>query len=338
MCGQDAPASPFAIVNLTALVPKKPEVFSAGTIVFLTNATVAVSACWDLECNLLIFGLECRKPRLLAQKGPLNYYEALFRAPGGSVLLSDFRTATDRGAALFDPQLREVRRVSKLPVTHTHISETGETLTRQLAPNQWAVYRMGAPHQRILEGSGLLLSVSDNAVAYLDQGRVRIEDLGGKALGSFAGGDSHRSPSARFIGKDRIWYQDNSDPELRDFEGNVVQKLAKPDGWGFRFGQSTDGSSILYDRYTRHVSAARSATELALATAIGDAADQEANGELVQVINARKGKSCFEWRGRAGILLAGGYHADIDPTGRFVAIMTQRELQLYSLPETCTAK
>ena len=185
------------------------------------------------------------------------------------------------------------------------------------------------------------MDFSDDAVALLDQDAVRIEDMKGGILGSFqAGVSANAIPGTKLLGLNRLWFQSGGHPEIRDFSGKTFLKLNKEDGWGFRMGQSTDGTRLLYDRYTRHVGLAQSLKEDALGLAtMGMSADsQRSNGELVRVIDTTSGKQCFEWDSKTDLLVEGGYHADIDPSGKLVAILTQTNLSVYKLPEVCTAE
>jgi hypothetical protein len=119
---------------------------------------------------------------------------------------------------------------------------------------------MERPRQRILSGTGTILSISDDAVAYFDDGTVHIEGVDGTTLGSFAtlppktltfGSHSitpRSIPTLLFLGKDRLWSENGSDVKILDFNGKRIQTMERPDGWGFRIRQSSDGSRILYDR------------------------------------------------------------------------------------------
>jgi hypothetical protein len=66
--------------------------------------------------------------------------------------------------------------------------------------------------------------------------------------------------------------------------------------------------------------------------------DEEPNGEMALVIDTRSGKQCFEWNSSTNLLVGGQLHADIDPSGRLVAIMSPTALNIYKLPEECVAK
>jgi hypothetical protein len=63
-----------------------------------------------------------------------------------------------------------------------------------------------------------------------------------------------------------------------------------------------------------------------------------ANGEVVRVTDTGSGKQCFEWHGKENLLSPFQDHADVDPSGRLVAIMTLSNLTIFRLPEACTGK
>jgi len=103
---------------------------------------------------------------------------------------------------------------------------------------------------------------------------------------------------------------------------------------------STDGSRLLYDSFTRRVGPAQAIKEDALVVpTIGMSADGYVpNGEVVRVTDTGSGKRCFEWYGKENLLSPFEDHADIDPSGRLVAIMTQGTLAVFKLPDACTSK
>ncbi|MGA2352925.1 MAG: hypothetical protein ABSG02_00415 [Terriglobales bacterium] len=274
---------------------------------------------------------------MIAKTNEFHASSALFRAPEGRVLAGNMQSEGKMGAVLFDSDLHVPILIPKAVDNRPQfLSTTGETFVKQ---NQhvWVAYKMGPPPERIREGIGAVLSVSNEAVAYLDQGTVHIEGMDGKPLGMFA---LKARPTIRFVGHDRLWVESGSEVEIADFNGKLIQTLEKPDGWGFRIGQSSDGSRILYDRYTRHISLAQKAEEdaVAVVTLGVGVGDEGANAEMVQVIDTRSGKKCFEWNSRKNLLVAGQFHADIDPSGRLIAIMNRTALNIYRSPETCIEK
>jgi hypothetical protein len=335
---QPAASNPLYTVDLSPLIPHGPEVFLTGALAFLTEHTIAVSMCSNEGCNLETLDLAGGKPRLLAKTNEFENYRALFRTHGGGVVLDHVRTGAKQGAVLFDPDLRAPQLIPTANICERCMSATGQTFVRQLSQNDWAAYQMTVPPLRIRGGNGRVLSVSEDAVAYIDSGTIQVERMDGKSLGSFAAGHGTSAiPVVHFLGHDRLWFDSGSHPEILDFNGKTLRALHKEDGWGFRVGQSSDGSRLLYDRYTRHVPLEQSIKEdaVAVATLGMGVGDMEATGEMVRVIDTNDGKQCFEWHSKAGVLLAGGYHADIDPSGQLIAIMTRNSLAFYRLPDVC---
>ena len=338
LCAQTKPSALYT-VDLSSLVPKGKQIYLGGSLVFLTDNTLALSMCSNAGCNLETMDLQGEKPRLIARSDEFENYSGIFRAPGGGVVLDYVLTEDRQGAVLLDADLKSAYLIPKIKILDSYISITGETFVEQLNGNLWAVYKMGRPPLSIRTGIGRVLSVSDDAVVYVHDGDVHVESLGGKSLGSFqTNRHSERLLSAHILGHDRLWFGTGSRVELRGFDGRLLRKLDREDGWGFREGKTSDGSRLLYDRYTRHVSTAQRIKEdaVAIATIGMGVGDEEANGEKVRVIDTTSGKQCFEWESTTGILVAGGYHADIDPAGQFVAIMTRSELRIFRLPKDCS--
>lgn len=338
LCAQTTPSVLYAI-DLSSLVPKGKQIYLVGSLAFLTDNRLALSVCSNSGCNLEMMDLQGEKPRLIARSDKFQNYRGLFRAPGGGVVLDHVRTEDWQGAVLLDADLKSAHLIPKIKILDFHISTTGGTFVEQLNRNLWGAYKMGRPPLSIRTGVGRVLSVSDNAVVYVNDGDVHVEGLEGKSLGSFQiNRRSEHLLRVHILGHDRLWFATGSRVELRGFDGRVLRKLDSEDGWGFREGQTSDGSRLLYDRYTRHVSTAQRIKEdaTAIATMGMGVGDEEANGEKVRVIDTANGKQCFEWESTTGILLAGDYHADIDPSGQLVAIMTRSDLKVYRLPKDCS--
>jgi hypothetical protein len=310
---QDVPLRPIYTIDLSSLVPQDATSFQ-GTVVFLGNQTLAVSICGKVGCNLATFDFSDGKIRQIAQVHEVEHGRSILRASDGGVLLTAVRRGKVNG------------------VVH---------LSRDLLTSQWipTISGVSVTGEKIPNGNGRLLAHSPIAAAYLDQGIVRIQGMDGKLLGSFTAGipSDKFIPAALFLGSDRLWFQRNGAPDIRDFNGKVLLKLDKPDGWGGRMGKSDDGTRLMYDRFTRHVGLMQAITEDALILpTMGMSADGNVpNGEMVSVIDTVSGKHCFEWKGKEKLLSIGGYHADIDPSGRLVAIMTQSTLAIYRLPDIC---
>jgi hypothetical protein len=342
LTAQKAPPQPLYSVDLSKLVSQELEVHPAGTVTFLTESTLAVSICRNLRCYLETLDFGADKPRVIGgiRADAFHPIGTLFRAPDGDVVVGD---------RVLDRNLHEVSQIPKGAGGHQScISTTGETFVKQ-DRNDWVAYKVDRPRHRVISGTGTILSVSDDAVAYFDGGTVHIEGMDGTNLGSFETAPPKpltfgsvtitpkSIPMLRFLGRDRLWSENGSGVRILDFNGKLIQTLDRPDGWGANIGQSSDGSRILCDRYTLDIPLTRKIEEYA-AAAMGVGVDDEPNGEMVLVIDTRSGKRCFEWNSRSNLLVASQLHADIDPSGRLVAIMTPTTLNIYRLPEGCVAK
>jgi hypothetical protein len=345
---QELPRQPLYRVDLSRLVAHELNINPAGTLAFLTQDTLAVSICRNARCYLESLQLGHGEPRAIGGIRTDGFHGVmdLFRAPDSRVVVGNGISGVERDAVVLDSELHEISQVPNATgIRQSCISTTGETFVHQ-TKNQWAAYKMDHPQHRILEGAGLVLSVSDDSIAYLDSGAVHIEGLDGSPLGSFATAvpkplvfgsvttTPKVIPTLRFLGRDRLWSESGSDVRILDFNGKAIQTLDKPDGWGFRIGQSSDGSRILYDRHTRHIPLAEKIRQEEIAK-MGVGADEEPNGEMVLVIDTKSGNKCFEWSSQTNLLAVAQYHADIDPSGRLVAIMTPTTLSIYELPKVC---
>jgi hypothetical protein len=336
---QSVPPQPAASLELASLLaPGENSVISA-TLSFLTDRSLVVGGCnHEQHCRLVILDLASGKPHATATTEVIPHYFSLYRSSNGGVLL-DWENYP--GTTLYAPDLHEARTLPDIKLEHWTISSTAKTFGDAL-PDRWTVHGPPPSWERLHEGRGELLSVSDEAVVYQDDRIVRTETMEGKLLGSFKVESSSKCPTlARLLARDRLWVESCFGHQgIRDFNGRHILALPTPDGWGYRLGQSSDGTRLLYDRYTRHVSILQRTGEYAIALAsIGfGAVDEKANGEFVRVIDTVNGRTCFEWRSSAGIAEEGQYHADLAPSGQMVVILTQTTLSIYQLPQECKAK
>jgi hypothetical protein len=268
-------------------------------------------------CNLQTFDVSGGSPRQIGQMNDADNYRGISRSGDGGVLLGGVVRRRVRGAVLLDQGLQSSRWIPKVP----GYSALGE---------------------KIAEGQGRLLAHTSNVAAYWDHGTVRIQSIDGKLLGSFVVDSEKSSPAISFLGQDRVLFEEGvGGLEIRDFSGKVLRKLKKPNrALGEKTKQSEDGSRLLYDSFTRRVGPTQTIKEDALAVAThGLSTDGDVpNGEVVRVIDTGSGRSCFEWYGKEKLLPAFGDHADVDPSGRLVAIMTQGTLTIFRLPDACRTK
>jgi hypothetical protein len=315
---QEGPHSPLYTIDLSSLVPQGAPPNANGTVVFLTDHVIAVGMCYKSACNLQTFDLANGSPRKIGEKVGIEHYRAALRSVDGRVLLGGVRRQGEKGAVLLDQDLH----------------------TSQWIPSTPGVSVVG---EKIPEGPGRLLTHANNLAAYLDQGTIRIYGKDGKPVGAFEVGLSKGrvNSTVSFLGRDRILFQGSGNPEIRDFNGTVLRTLKKPGGaLGERTKQSEDGSRLLYDSFTRRVGLAQDIKEKALILpSMGMSTDGDVpNGEVVRVIDTGSGKQCFEWYGKEKLLPPFVDHADVDPSGQLVAIMTRGALAIFRLPDVCTVK
>ncbi len=314
--GSGGTVSVFTDRKVSSPLPQGSTAGANGTVTFLSDHVLAVGMCFKSTCNLQTIDVADAKLRLLGSAQGIDRYHAILPYADG-VLLSGARRGKENGALLLGRDLQTSRWIPAIP----GISALGE---------------------KIPEGRGRLLAYSSGLAAYQDQNTVRIQGPHGE-VAAF-GIDTPRgwsSPTVVFLGGDRILFEGGSGPQVRDLKGNVLQTLNKPDAdLGEKTRYSEDGTRVLYDSFTRRVGAVQATKEKALAVAtMGMSTDGDVpNGEMIRVIDTRTGKSCFEWYGNEKLLPPFADHADIDPTGRLVAIMTQGNLSIFRLPDSCTAK
>lgn len=202
------------------------------------------------------------------------------------------------------------------------------------AGDRWKIFHVGGGTRPAAEGAGELLSVSDWAIAYRLGDAIRIES-GGRSLGSITVGAAVMpSGIAELAGANRIYLNFGpGGPRIADFTGKPLLNVRPPPGWGFRHGWNQDGSRLLFDNFVRTVPFLTGLVESVL-HALG--APEEANSEIVRVINADDGKVCLDVVSPTLLGREGSYHADLSPSGRLIVVSSPSQLELYRLPDLCT--
>ncbi len=193
----------------------------------------------------------------------------------------------------------------------------------------WRAFRVGSTLEQIGKGEGHLLSASDDALVSQVGRVIRVEAPGRGLLGSMPVGGGADSSLAELAGSGRLYLP--GEKVIVDFGGRELLRLDPPKGWGFRHGWSADGGRLLFDRFTRRVSSGENVIDSVFG------GPQPSNSETVTVISTRNGAVCFSLDSPGVLLgLAGSYHADISPSGRFVVVATLSNVSVYRLPNVCT--
>jgi hypothetical protein len=324
---------PVATVDLTTLLSK----CTRNTLAFISEDAIAIG-CYP-------------------GNGPSQGAIVTFRWGAGQLRLSATRDlALDR--APFNPELYGVARGSLLSfLTVTPEFLTADLKLKEALPNgllkapvqqanlvaqwqpngAWRLYRLVPTIELVRAGMGEILSFSDEFVVYRADHKVHIETIDGTHAGMF--NEPPRSTChVGILGRNRLFLA-CADRSIVDFNGKEVFKIPLQ-GWGFRVGSSKNGERLSFDTYTRTISSTQRISEFIESLfSLGMGPNIEANGEAVHVIDTRTGGKCFDLQSPKHLLgLAGEYHADISPSGRFVAVLAAQKLSLYELPGSCPAK
>lgn len=94
---------------------------------------------------------------------------------------------------------------------------------------------------------------------------------------------------------------------------------------------------MLFDHYTRRISMIqRMAESVERKITFNNAPIVTGKGEIIRVVDTYTGKSCFDLDSPDHTLgQEGHYHADVSPSGNFVAVAAGDALSIYSLPDVC---
>jgi hypothetical protein len=336
--GQTSTTKPIETLSIAALTSKAGN-FPSARIAYLSENSLALGICRSV-CSLTTFGIENGKLRQSATVD-VPLFQVIFRAPNGGILLDHVWFEYPHGGGLmFSSDLQTAERMPELMLEPDQVASSGEIFGNAFDLKHWAIYQTERPSKLVRNGNGELLSVSDHAVAYREGSTVTIQALDGKILGSFQAG-AH-TDLYRIIAPNRLLVVTGLRYELLDFGGNRILKLNVPSGWngGGVFRTPADGSRLLYDVGTRDRKLLHELREtgILIATAGMGLDDVTADGELVRVIDAATGKSCFELAEKTGLLPDFRAHADISPSGRTIAIVTMTQLSLYKLPAACSGR
>jgi hypothetical protein len=197
---------------------------------------------------------------------------------------------------------------------------------------EWRLYRLLPQIELVRTGVGQILSISDEFIVYRTDHTIRIETISGTGSGQFSDPDS--TCNVDLLGSNRLLMNCHK-RFVADFNGRELLRI-NLQGWGFRSGQSQKGERALFDNYTRTISLAKRLSEaLQSVISLGMGPQVAANGETIRVLDTYTGKICFNLESPKLLGQAGEYHADISPSGHFVAILSEQMLSVYQLPQTC---
>ncbi len=205
-------------------------------------------------------------------------------------------------------------------------------LVGEFSERNWKAFLL-TPEPTLIEGGqGMLLSTSDGILISQGRDAIRTETTSRKLLGAAPVQPGARYfRSVEFAGSGRLYFSTRGDERIADFNGKQLQRVRPPEGWGFRHGWSSDGSRLLFDHFIRSAPVWERAFDRLLGV------PEESNGEIIKVVDVNTGEVCFDLGSPNRLLgAAGGYHADLSPSGRWVAVASPTDLSIYRLPDHCT--
>jgi hypothetical protein len=318
----------IATISLDRLLP---GAVTNASAVFLSEDTLALllrSAAQLGKSKIVVLRLVNGQIQVLAETDRTYEGDQVFSVSNGRLLI-----AGTRRKHLYSQDLRQkwelTMKVLSKQFPRTEIVGEGGSKGEK-------AFRLTTPPTPINLGAGELLAVSDEMLVYQTGDTIRTAIADGATRGSIP-----IAPGSRYFnnvevaGPGRLYFSIAGDEHISDLTGKMIVRMHPPDGWGFRHGWSSDGSRLLFDRYQHNVSLAKRVVG-AVVDALGSVLPEEANAEVVRVIDVSTGAVCFNLEPGALLGQAGGYHADLSPSGGLVAVATLTDLTVYRLPTTCS--
>jgi hypothetical protein len=206
----------------------------------------------------------------------------------------------------------------------------------EAAPKGERAFRLTAVPTPIDNGPGSLLATSSDLLVYRVKEGIRTVDSAGAARGLIPVAESTEFyNSVEVAGPQRLYFAAAGDEHVVDLAGKVIARIRPPEGWGLRHGWNADGTRLLFDHYVRWLSVGDRITSW-FAGAIGVTVPEQANAEVIRVIDVASGAICFGADGPKALLgVSGGYHADLSVSGRLLAVASRRSISVYALPAVC---
>ena len=336
-----ADTTPQAVsIKISELAPSGWDTEHRRTLAFLSDDLVAVLLCGlkgMTGCRLVL--AEFSSDKIAVRKEvTIPGAPSEIRRVGEQGILITFNYRTIH--RLYSTDLRFLQ---DLP-TLFQISITGTTMALGSKEGHIGIYRFdGASMSKIgvLMGGEEPEAVSEEYVVLREGNTIVTKTIDGDSRGAFKVKPPTKCGTVvELAGNAKLYLQSCGPDSMVDFQGKRLSRFKSPDGSGWRRGWSEDGRCLLYDHYTHHVSFLRRAGEdaLAIATLGMGVADEGANGEMIRGVDTATGDTCFELSSPARPAVQYDYHADVSPSGKYVAVITDDALWIYTLPESCGKK
>jgi hypothetical protein len=205
------------------------------------------------------------------------------------------------------------------------------------ASGSWKLYRLTDRLEPLREGTGDLLSVSDEVVLIQDGKAMNVETIDGKRLGSFSASNEAWDYQAGLLGNNKLYLDDCKSVRVADFEGRTQLEMHPRKGCSLGDTKSSaDGKRMLFDFTNRKVSGLQNVLEsVRTITTLGMSGEEDVNREQVRVVDSVTGRLCFDWHRSFPLTYSQVRSAAISPSGEFVAIAAENTLSVYRLPAVC---
>jgi hypothetical protein len=331
------PPLPQPVATLTLFVthPSGQREPAWATVAFSSETSIAVGLCQkdctDNKCSLFLVRWEDGTLRPFAQTPLFDSGVSIHPAAEGQILTVESAPPT----ALYSADLSVAH---KLPKYLSHVSSSA-MMVSEWAPGSWKLYRLSDRLELLREGTGDLLSVS-NEVALIQDGKVmKVETLDGKRLGSFSASNEAWSYHAGLLGNTKLYLDDCKSVRVVDFDGNTQLVMHPRKGCSLGDTKSSaDGRRVLFDFTERKVSGLQNVLEsVRTITTLGMSGEEDVNREELRVVDTVTGRLCFEWHRSFPMTYSRVRSAAISPSGEFVAIAAEDTLSIYRLPAACEA-
>lgn len=293
-----------------------------ATLAFLTDTTLAVQVC-QLSgtgyCELQVFTLTDGQLHPMARAAGIAGGE-LHRAHDGFLLVHG-----DGQGSLFSQDLtkQEVFGANLVSNSGNTFATTGSVGRPPGLRATWTAYRTYPSVEIIKEGTGQLLSISDEGLLAEEKGRLYFERFDGTQRGEINGERGELVEGGRV-------FQDSGylSTQVSDVNGRFIGRLQRPKGEAEMYWNS-NADRVLFDCFDEHKSFARKVGDVLVP--FGQTCCPN-NEERIRVVEVNTGKICFNYYQRISFQ---DRHADISPSGELVAVLTRSSIEIYRLPAHC---
>ncbi len=330
-CRPNSPP-PEETFDLAELLPGVVTQDRSVSVEFLTDKTLAL--CFHStngSCEVYVFEWTGGQlHNLSSATGPKTMPFTFMHRVGDAHILST--GVVYPSSVLYSVDLQERQQV---PFVEPYLISASGKLAAASAMTSWTLYQLLPSQRQLRQGTGALLSVSEDALTVERGEKIYTETLDGKELGSFSVKPQTKCfSSARVLDRDALFVDICGQQYIADFAGKKLANIRMPEGNPLRSETNDSGSRLLFDHSTRHVSIFRNAAEVVEGLA-GGGPEEWDNGEAVRVIDTKTGGMCFDWHSRLPPALTDDSHSDISPSGTFVAITHGTTLSFFRLPDKC---